>query len=791
MTAALKTEQELLADQLEKLAENSKSSSAATLINASVLISVLWGLADNSLLLLWFLALVPISMVRIYLQKTFNKFKSTEKSLHAWKNYYHVTLLITGVIWGGAGIVLFPANSVAHQTFIAFVLGGMVAGSVGVFSVMSTAFLAFSVPALIPLTIQFFLINDPIHLAMGFMLLIFWIIMFLTARRLNKDIVKLFSLKYKNIDLISALETEVETRKRAERELTEQKNEIEKIVNLRTRELQDVNVRLTNEIEDRKRVSRALKESEEKYKDLVENINDVIYSLDTQGVITYINPVVESRFGYNPSEIIGENFSKFIYKDDFQLVMSRFDDIVSGKLIETEYRLVSKTGACRWVRSSTRTVHKDGDLCGFTGSFIDISERKRFEAERAQMEKALMQSQKMESIGTLAGGIAHDFNNILSSVIGYTELALGGVEKGGKIEDFLQKVYAAGERAKDLVKQILTFARKSEEEITPVRVDIIIKEVIKFIRSSIPTTIEIRQNIVSKSPIMGNTTQMHQVMMNLCTNAAQAMEDNGGILDIRLTDFISDETPCPRKLELIPGNYIEIKVSDTGMGIAPDIVDSIFEPYFTTKIPGEGTGLGLATVHGIVKTYGGKIMVESMVGEGTTFKIYLPTTGKQTAQRSLSQGSETLLSGSERILVVDDEAVIAHMNGQILKQAGYSVTTKTASIESLELFRSKSEDFDLVICDMTMPNMTGDVLAVELMKIRPDIPVILYTGYSKKISDETASEIGIKAFAYKPIDKSELYKIVRTVLDDANLSIPSANPICEAARQHHESKSFV
>ena len=385
--------------------------------------------------------------------------------------------------------------------------------------------------------------------------------------------------------------------------------------------------------------------------------------------------------------------------------------------------------------------------------------------EAKKMEENLRQAQKMESVGTLAGGIAHDFNNILSSILGYTELAINDVEKDTALEDYLYEVYSAGNRATDLVKQILAYARQSEGALKPIQVNPIVKEVLKFMRSSIPTTIEIRQTVDSNSLIMGNPTQIHQILMNLCTNSAFALEDTGGILEVGLKDVFIDSTSPMCQVGLKKGEYIEIKVADTGTGIPPDIIDSIFEPYFTTKGIGEGTGMGLSMVHGIVESYGGKISVKSALGEGTTFTIYLPITKKLKTYRK-DRVSQEAPTGSESVLIIDDEDAIAKLTGQVLEQLGYSVTTRSSSVEALELFRSKPNDFDLIITDMTMPNMTGDELAVEAMKVRPDIPVILCTGYSRKISDEKASEIGVKALAYKPVLKSDLATIVRKVLDE-------------------------
>jgi PAS domain S-box-containing protein len=432
--------------------------------------------------------------------------------------------------------------------------------------------------------------------------------------------------------------------------------------------------------------------------------------------------------------------------------------IETGEQFDIELQCNTAKGRLIWGRAIGHPEFIRGKCIKMKGTFQDITEQKKFEAQ-------LRQAQKMESIGTLAGGIAHDFNNILSSIIGYTELALDDVAKGTPQEDNLQEVYTAGKRARDLVKQILAFARQSDEEQKPIQVDTIAKEVLKLIRSSIPTTIEIKENIESHSLIMGNPSQVHQLFLNLCTNAAQAMEKSGGVLEVGLTDFEHHDQSPLLQSDLKSGNYLKITVSDTGPGISADIIDSIFEPYFTTKGVGEGTGMGLALTHGIVESYGGKITVDSELGKGTVFSIYLPITKKGADNRLYEK--EILPSGTERILFVDDEVPIAKMGSQILKRLGYRVTVRTNSIEAMELFCSKPNDFDLVISDMTMPNMTGDELAMKLIAFRLDIPVILCTGYSKRITDEKAARIGIKALVYKPIVKADLSKTVRKVLDEA------------------------
>jgi signal transduction histidine kinase/CheY-like chemotaxis protein len=388
----------------------------------------------------------------------------------------------------------------------------------------------------------------------------------------------------------------------------------------------------------------------------------------------------------------------------------------------------------------------------------------RSEAERTKLEAQLRQAYKMEAIGALAGGIAHDFNNILASTMGYTELALRKIEKGSDIEGHLREIYTASERARDLVRQILAFSRRSDEAPRPIQVGPIVKEVVRLLRSSIPSSIRIGQRLGSDAFTLGDPVNIHQILMNLATNASHAMEE-GAVLEIATHDIILDEAAALRIGGLSPGDYIRVSVSDTGHGITPEIADMIFEPYFTTKAPGEGTGMGLAMVYGIVRKYKGTVTVESKPGEGAVFTVYLPATERRKPAKVPRQ--EELPTGSERILLVDDELAIAEMGGLILSDQGYRVTIRESSRSALELFRSDPGAFDLIVTDMTMPEMTGDKLAVAVMDIRPDIPVILYTGYSKNITEEKAKKIGIRAFANKPVGRAELIKIIRDVLDGA------------------------
>lgn len=391
---------------------------------------------------------------------------------------------------------------------------------------------------------------------------------------------------------------------------------------------------------------------------------------------------------------------------------------------------------------------------------VDITQVKK-------MEDDLLQSHKMEAIGGLAGGIAHDFNNILSSILGYGELARGEVASGTRLEGYLQEIDMAGTRAVELVRQILTFARQGEGEAKPLRVKPIVLEALKLIRSSIPATIKIAQDIESDSWVVGDGTQVHQILMNLCTNAADAMKEKGGVLDVKLYDTVLGYGGTPVPASLSPGNYLTLRVADMGPGIPPEVLPSIFEPFFTTKPPGEGTGMGLAMVHGIVKQCGGDIQVSPNTPYGAVFTVYLPITENGGAPSVPFSEDEASPTGDERILVVDGEPSIATMIGKILESLGYTAEARSSSVESLALFRSDPGQFDLVITDMTMTTLTGDLLAGEMLRLRPELPVILCTGYSRRVTDETLAEIGARAYMLKPIVKKDMARVVRRVLDEA------------------------
>jgi signal transduction histidine kinase/CheY-like chemotaxis protein len=391
----------------------------------------------------------------------------------------------------------------------------------------------------------------------------------------------------------------------------------------------------------------------------------------------------------------------------------------------------------------------------------------------ANSEKQLQQVMKLQAIGTLAGGIAHDFNNILFPIVGYTELTMDDTPEDSQARQNLQEVLKATNRAKELVQQILAFSRQSSQERKPLKIQYLIKEAFKLLRATIPSSIEIDCDIDEFcGPINGDPTQIHQIIMNLCTNAYHAMQESGGKLEVKLKEININYEQSLERVGIKIGKHIELTVKDSGHGMDQQVMDRIFEPYYTTKEQGKGTGLGLSVIHGIVKNYAGDIVVSSQSGKGSTFKVYLPVIDEFEEEIETTAPS-TEINGTERILLVDDEKQIIDIEQQILERLGYKVTPKTDSEEALEEFAAQPDRFDLVITDMTMPKMTGDQLAKRMMDIKPQIPVILCTGFNEAITEEKALAMGIDKFIMKPIIKDDLANTIRTVLDNNGPALPN------------------
>lgn len=511
------------------------------------------------------------------------------------------------------------------------------------------------------------------------------------------------------------------------------------------------------------RTETTLRESEEKYRNVVENANEAIF-VAQDWVLKFCNPKTIEILGFAPEELKTKPFAELIHPDDRAMVADRHKRRLQGERFEDVYsfKIISKDLRVKWVEIKPILISWEGRPA--TLNFMaDITIRKREEEERKKLEAQLLHSQKMEAMGTLAGGIAHDFNNILGAILGYTELSINELSEGSLVRANLEYVLSAAGRAKELVKQILAFSRKADQEKKPVYLGNIIKETMKLLRSTLPTTIELRSRIADNlNPIMADPTRLHQVIMNLCTNAGHAMRENGGILEITLEE-IALEADTIKGKELEPGFYQRLSISDTGHGMDAETQRRIFDPYFTTKKEGEGTGMGLSVAHGIIKSHKGEITVYSEPGKGTTFHVLLPDTEVGAAPEVAPQ--EPIRQGNERILLVDDEWALVELGKQMLERIGYTVEPKNGSIGALEAFRSNPAAFDLIITDQTMPVMTGVQLARQIKNIRPDIPVILCTGFSEAVDEENFKSRGIDGFVMKPIVMRDIAAVIRGVLD--------------------------
>ncbi|MCP3891229.1 MAG: response regulator [Desulfobulbaceae bacterium] len=517
--------------------------------------------------------------------------------------------------------------------------------------------------------------------------------------------------------------------------------------------------RVFSEIKTKKKLARA----EDELKKLGAAVQQSPVSIiitDLEGCIEYVNPKFCNLTGYSKQEVIGKN-PNLLQSDTTspELYNNLWKTLLSGKEWRGEFQNKKKNGELYWEDALIFPIFNgDGAITHFLAVKEDITDRKQF-------EKHLLQTQKLEAIGTLAGGIAHDFNNILGAILGYTELAKEDSQPGSTIEKNLEKVLESGNRAKNLVTQILAFSRHDDIDFQYIQPVTIVKEAINMLRPSLPTTIEIIEDIDSATGhIFANPSQLSQIVMNLCTNAFHAMEETGGRLDISLKEIDRCRQDNTTEPHIDTGTFVQLSVRDSGTGMTQEVKDKIFDPYFTTKGIGKGTGMGLSIVHGIIKSYGGFITLSSEPGKGTAFHIFIPVIGDEILHNK--DTVEPIPIGNENILFIDDEEILAEMGKDMLERLGYHVTVRKGSLEALETFQNQPDQFDVIITDQTMPGMTGVDLARRMLQIRPDIPVILCTGYSSVISEDKAKSMGIKEFALKPFGKNDIAQLIRKVLDE-------------------------
>ncbi len=511
-------------------------------------------------------------------------------------------------------------------------------------------------------------------------------------------------------------------------------------------------------------LDKSLREREQWITNILTSLSDAVITTDTTGAVTLMNPVAEALTGWISPEAEGKPITDIFvleHPDSHNPAETLVERVIGRQHSwEAEGRLQNQFPSTRrpFIAAQASTLkNEEGTVTGLVLIFQDISVRKQTEDHLRETEATIRHMQKVEALGTLASGIAHDFNNIMTVILGFTQLGLIKVDAAHPVQDYLQLILTASNRAKELVKQILTFSRRQEQQPQPIKLQTIIEECLTLMRGMLPATIELRENLSEGTgTILADPNQIHQVFMNLCTNAEHAMRGTCGTLTVELTSMHVDKGFLTQHPNLREGPHLHLTVKDSGPGIAPEILPRIFDPFFTTKDVGEGTGMGLAVVHGIIMSHGGSISVTSQLQHGTTFEIFLPMISlealKDPAATALppSTTSTTPHSAQGRILFIDDEIGLTMLGQEILHSLGYEVTTHNNCLSALKEFRTHPDKFDLIITDQTMPKLSGEMLAKEIMLVRQDIPIILCTGYAPNFTSETTQSLGIRAFLTKP-----------------------------------------
>jgi PAS domain S-box-containing protein len=714
----------LHAVRVRQLYNQSHIGIVASLANAIILIALLWDLVPHSASIIWVSVMVLITALRYALFYRYRRSSLTPSNAGGFSMGFIIGVSLYGMVWGSSGIFLFPSGSVAHQAFLALMLGGMVVGAAAVFSIVMKAYFAFALPALIPIILRFFLLGDDIHRAMGGMGLLAGIIISYIAKRMNVVSVSSIKLQFENIGLIEHLAAE--------------KDRIEK-----------TNEDLKSQIGERERVEEALRVSERRYRNLFDSISDFIYTHDLEGRFLTVNRATAQTLGYTSSELIGRPVSDFMLPKYRQAFRHQYLEQIKKRGFFTGVsRYVSSDGTHHYVEYRNILVRQDGNEPYVSGVGRDITERTEAEIEVGKLEQQLFQSQKMEAIGTMAGGVAHNFRNILAVVSMNSELIRMKYRDERALQEIADVISNYSKKGEQLIEGLMQFSRReSKKDYQPLNLDEVIRETYELTSISFDKMINIHLKIPEPLTIMGDHSGISQVLINLCTNAMDAMPQGG-------------ELHMEAKEE---GEKALVIISDTGEGMDKETQERCFDPFFTTKEVNKGTGLGLSTTYGIVKEHGGDIHVYSELGQGTTFKLTFPLASSD--MRIPEESSTKIVRGKgEKVLVVDDEREMCRVMEELLKRLGYKAAYVRSGNSAIQKYKSWRPD--VVLLDRNMPEMDGVSCSEQIMDYDPNAKILIISGYDQDGPSGIDGEKKrlIKGYLTKPIEMGRLSEELAQVL---------------------------
>ncbi|MDY6853737.1 MAG: ATP-binding protein [Thermodesulfobacteriota bacterium] len=770
----MKTTEMIKSEQVRLLYKNTPAGIIATLFNSIILSFILWEVISHTILIIWFSAIISVSIFRCLLFFNFRHLSQIPEEVTRGDIWSYVSLVYSGVVWGSAGIFLFPMGSIEHQTFIAFVLGGMVAGASGTFSVRIGHFFAFSLPALVPVCIRFFMIGDEIHLYMGVMILLFGILIFFTAKRLNAATLSSLKLQFENNDLIEYLVaekrrieklnkdylSEINERKQVEQELIRIHEELECRVMERTEELMKSNEQLRCEIDKHKQTDKALRESEEKYRLLVDNATDAIFIAQDE-VMKFPNPKTEEITGYSAQELARIPFVNLIHPEDKDAVFKRHIERINRENPPSMYsfKLINRTGKKLSVQLNTVYINWEGRPA--TLNFLrDITEQK-------ELEDQLQRARNMEAIGTLAGGVAHDLNNILSGVVSYPELLLMKIPEDSPLKNTILAMRESGLRAASIVNDLLTLARRSIATQEIVNINEIISGYLKSpeyeklisLHPFVKIEIDLDEDLLNTP---GSCVHLSKAFMNLVSNAVEAIQDEGKIRISTKNEYI--DRPISGYDSVEEGEYVTLTVCDNGIGISPQDIERIFEPFYTNKMMGRsGTGLGMSLVWRTIKDHNGYIDVQSTQRKGTRIKLYFPATREERQKEEDRVALEDYMGNGESILVVDDIKEQREIALSIFNALGYEATAVSSGEKAIEYLKKRSSD--LILLDMVMdPGIDGLNTYKKILQFKPGQKAIIASGFSETDRVKETQRLGAGEYIRKPYTLEKIGVAVKSEL---------------------------